>query len=152
MKIAIANDHTAINLKNEILAHLLSGEGVQGISEASVRDFGIAEGDEAEYPMVGARVAKAVAAGEYDFGILLCGTGAGIGMAAGKVRGIRAVMCSEPYTARLSREHNDANILCIGARVVGVELAKMIVDTWLGAGFEGGRHQARVDMIMGLED
>ena len=86
-----------------------------------------------------------------DFGIVICGTGLGISLAANKVRGIRAVVCSEPYTARLARQHNDANVLAFGARVIGIELAKMIVDEFLSAKFEGGRHQRRVDMIMDIE-
>jgi ribose 5-phosphate isomerase B len=104
-----------------------------------------------EYPRYAASVAKAVAGGEYALGVLICGTGAGMCIAANKVKGARAVVCSEPYTAKLAREHNDANILCLGARVVGSELAKMITDAWLTATFEGGRHQTRVDMITALE-
>ena len=95
---------------------------------------------------------RAVTAGDVDRGILICGTGLGISLAANKVRGVRAVVCSEPCTARLSRQHNDANVLAFGARIVGLELAKMIVETWLAAEFEGGRHKRRVDMIMEIED
>ena len=97
-------------------------------------------------------MARAVAAGEVDKGILICGTGVGISLAANKVHGIRAVVCSEPATARLSRLHNDANVLAFGARIVGMELAKMIVETWLNTEFEGGRHQRRVDLIMDVEN
>ncbi len=92
-----------------------------------------------------------MASGEVDFGIAICGTGLGISLAANKVHGIRAAVCSEPYTARLSRQHNNANILAFGSRVIGIELAKMIIDEFLGAEFEGGRHQRRVDMIMDVE-
>ena len=97
-------------------------------------------------------MARAVASGEVEQGILICGTGLGISLAANKVRGIRAAVCSEPYTARMARQHNNCNILAFGARVVGTELAKMIVDTWLSTEFEGGRHQRRVDMIMAIEE
>ena len=95
---------------------------------------------------------RAVASGEVDLGILICGTGVGISLAANKVKGIRAVVCSEPYSAKLSRQHNNTNILAFGARVIGIEMAKMIVDEWLNAEFLGGRHQTRVDMIMDIEN
>ena len=94
---------------------------------------------------------KAVAAGEAKLGIAICGTGLGISLAANKVKGIRACVCSEPYTAKMSRLHNNANVLCFGARVVGSELAKMITEVWLDTEFEGGRHQRRVDQIMAIE-
>ena len=113
----------------------------------SVVDFGTHTTERCNYPVYGELVANAVARGEADRGILICGTGVGISLAANKVRGIRAVVCSEPYTAMLSRQHNNTNVLAFGARVVGVELAKMIVREWLGASFEGGRHQERIDMI-----
>ena len=86
-----------------------------------------------------------------DCGICICGTGVGISLAANKVQGIRAVVCSEPYSAKLSKQHNNTNVLCFGARVIGIELAKMIIDAWLGAEFEGGRHATRVGMIMDIE-
>ena len=103
------------------------------------------------YKRQGEKVANAVAAGEVDCGILICGTGIGISLAANKVKGIRAAVCSEPYSAKLSKQHNNSNILAFGSRVIGPELAKMIVKTWLEAEFEGGRHQRRVDMIMDIE-
>ena len=90
--------------------------------------------------------------GKVDCGICICGTGVGISLAANKVRGIRAVVCSEPYSAKLSKQHNNTNVLCFGARVIGIELAKMIIDAWLGAEFEGGRHATRVGMIMDIEN
>ena len=93
-----------------------------------------------------------VASGEVDGGILICGTGVGISLSANKVKGIRCVTCSEPYSARLSRQHNNTNIVAFGARVIGIETAKDIVDAWLGAEFEGGRHQVRVDMIKEIEE
>ena len=93
-----------------------------------------------------------MAGGEADLGIVICGTGVGISLAANKVKGIRACVCSEPYTAKLSRQHNNTNVLAFGARVVGSELAKMITEAWLDAGFEGGRHERRVNMIMEIEN
>ena len=95
---------------------------------------------------------RAVASGEVERGILICGTGLGISLAANKVKGVRAAVCSEPFTAKMSRAHNNCNILAFGARVVGAELAKMIVETWLDTEFEGGRHQRRVDMLMDIEN
>ena len=140
MKIGIGNDHTAVELKNIISEHLKE----RGIE---VVNFGTDSTERFNYPVSGYRVGKAVSSGEVDLGILICGTGVGISLAANKTQGVRAVVCSEPYTAKLSREHNNTNILAFGARVVGSELAKMIVDEWLDAEFEGGRHQTRIDMI-----
>lgn len=105
-----------------------------------------------DYPVYGEKVGRAVVSGEADLGIAICGTGLGISLAANKVKGVRACVCSEPYTAVMSRRHNNANVLCFGARVVGSELAKMIVEQWLDAEFEGGRHQRRVDLIMEIEN
>ena len=93
-----------------------------------------------------------VASGQADGGILICGTGVGISLAANKVKGIRCCVCSEPYSAKLSKQHNNSNIIAFGARVIGIEMAKMIVDEWLNAEFMGGRHQTRVDMIMEIEE
>ncbi len=144
MKLAIGNDHVAVEMKNEIMAHLES----RGIEVINV---GTDTPDRFNYPVSGYKVAKMVANGEVDGGVLICGTGVGISLAANKVKGIRACVCSEPYTARLSKQHNNANIIAFGARVIGVELAKMIVDEWLDAEFQGGRHAERVDMIMEIE-
>ena len=144
MKLAIGNDHVAVEMKNEIMAHLES----RGIEVINV---GTDTLDRFNYPVSGYKVAKMVANGEVDGGVLICGTGVGISLAANKVKGIRACVCSEPYTARLSKQHNNANIIAFGARVIGVELAKMIVDEWLDAEFQGGRHAERVDMIMEIE-
>ena len=144
MKIGIGNDHVAVELKQRIAEHIES-------LGHTVVDFGTNNTERFDYPIAGWRVAKAVVDGEVERGILICGTGVGISLAANKVHGVRAVVCSEPYSAQLSREHNDTNILAFGARVVGVELAKMIVDAWLGATFEGGRHQRRIDMISEIE-
>ena len=144
MKLAIGNDHVAVEMKNEIMAHLES----RGIEVINV---GTDTPDRFNYPVSGYKVAKMVANGEVDGGVLICGTGVGISLAANKVKGIRACVCSEPYTARLSKQHNNANIIAFGVRVIGVELAKMIVDEWLDVEFQGGRHAERVDMIMEIE-
>lgn len=145
MKIAIGNDHTALEMKAAIKAHL-EENGYE------VLDLGTNSTDSCDYPVYGEKVGRAVVDGEADLGIAICGTGVGISLAANKVKGVRACVCSEPYTAKLSRMHNDSNVLAFGARVVGVELAKMIVDEWLNASFEGGRHQRRVDMLMDIEN
>ena len=117
-----------------------------------VINFGTDTHDSCNYPEFGEKVGRAVASGEADYGITICGTGIGIGIAAGKVKGVRVCTCSEPYSARLSRMHNNTNVLSFGARVVGVEMAKMIVDEWLDNEYEGGRHQKRVDMLMEIEN
>lgn len=145
MKIAIGNDHTALEMKQAIKKHL-EGKGYQ------VVDLGANTSESCDYPVYGEKVGRAVASGEADLGIAICGTGVGISLAAGKVKGIRACVCSEPYTAKLSRMHNDSNVLAFGARVIGVEMAKMITDVWLEAEFQGGRHQKRVDMITKIEE
>lgn len=141
MRIGIGNDHSALALKAEI-TELLQKKGHEVI------DYGTNSMDSCDYPIYGKAVGQAVAAGEIDQGILICGTGLGISLAANKVKGVRAAVCSEPYTAKMARAHNDCNILAFGARVVGAEMAKMIVEIWLDTKFEGGRHQRRVDMIM----
>ncbi|HEL8223685.1 TPA: ribose 5-phosphate isomerase B [Listeria monocytogenes] len=145
MKIAIGNDHVGIELKPVIVAYL------QDLGH-DVDDFGAFSNERTDYPECGKKVAESVAAGKSDLGILICGSGVGISIAANKVNGIRAVVCSEPYSAKLSREHNNTNILAFGSRVVGAELAKMIVQNWLDAEFEGGRHAKRVEMIARIED
>ena len=145
MKLAIGNDHVAIEMKNEIKDYL-EGKGIE------IVDMGTNTPGSFHYPISGYKVAKLVASGEVDGGILICGTGVGISLAANKVKGIRACVCSEPYTARLSKQHNNTNIIAFGARVIGIELAKMIVDEWINAEFQGGRHATRVDMIMEIEE
>ncbi|HIY55266.1 MAG TPA: ribose 5-phosphate isomerase B [Candidatus Dorea merdavium] len=145
MKIGIGNDHAAVEMKQEI-AEYLKGKGYE------VVNYGTDTYESCNYPEYGEKVGRAVASGEVDLGILICGTGVGISLAANKVKGIRAVVCSEPYSAKLSRQHNNTNILAFGARVIGIEMAKMIVDEWLNAEFLGGRHQTRVDMIMDIEN
>lgn len=145
MKIAMGNDHAAVEMKEEIKAYL-EAKGHEVIN------FGTDTHDSCDYPEFGEKVGRAVASGEADYGIAICGTGIGIGIAAGKVKGVRVCTCSEPYSARLSRMHNNTNVLSFGARVVGVEMAKMIVDEWLDNEYEGGRHQRRVDMLMEIEN
>ena len=105
-----------------------------------------------DYAIAAFKAGKLVASGEADGGVLICGTGVGISMAANKVRGIRAAACSDPVTARLTKQHNNANIICFGARIVGLEMAKAIVDAWMNSEFEGGRHQNRIDMIAEIEE
>ncbi len=144
MTIAMGNDHTGIEMKNAIREHL-EEKGYEVI------DFGTNSPESCDYPDYGEKVGRAVVDGEADYGIAICGTGVGIGNAACKVKGVRVCICSEPYTARLSRQHNDTNVLAMGARVVGIEMAKMIVDEWLDNEYEGGRHQRRIDKIMAIE-
>lgn len=145
MKIAIGNDHVAVEMKKEIMAYLES-------KDIEVVNVGTDSTGRFNYPVSGYKVAKLVASGEVDGGVLICGTGVGISLAANKVKGIRACVCSEPYTARLAKEHNNANIVAFGARVIGVEMAKMIVDEFLNAEFQGGRHTERVAMITEIEE
>ena len=142
--IALASDHVGIILKEEIKI-LLDEMGLP------YRDYGAYSQDRTDYPLYGARAAKAVASGECERGIICCGTGVGISLAANKVKGIRCVVCSDCYSAMLSRQHNDTNMLSMGARVVGTELARMIARIWLTTDFEGGRHQRRIDQISALE-
>jgi len=117
----------------------------------TVKDFGTENTTASNYPDIAETVANAVASGECERAVLICGTGVGMSIAANKVKGIRAVCCSEPFSAKMSKEHNNANILCFGARVIGTEMAKMLVDAWYDAEFQGGRHQTRVDMMMDIE-
>ena len=145
MRIAIGNDHTAVDLKNIIVDYLVE-------LGYDVINLGTDSRESCDYPVYGKVAARAVADGQADLGIAICGTGVGISLAANKVKGVRACVCSEPYTAKLSRMHNNSNVLAFGARVVGDELAKMIVKEWLDAEFEGGRHQRRVDMLMEIEN
>lgn len=142
--IALASDHVGITLKRVIMA-LLDEKGLP------YRDYGCFDAERTDYPLYGYAAARAVADGECDRGIICCGTGVGISLAANKVHGIRCVVCSEPYSAKLSRQHNDTNMLALGSRVVGEELAKMIVTEWLDTPFEGGRHQRRVAMLEEIE-
>ena len=145
MKLAIGCDHAAVDLKQEIILHLQN-------RDIEVEDFGTYTKDSCDYPIYAEKVANEVVSGRADRGILICGTGVGISIAANKVKGIRCVVCSEPYSAKLSKMHNNTNVLAFGARVVGPDLAKMIVDAWLDAEYEGGRHQRRVDLIHAIEE
>lgn len=145
MKIAMGNDHSAVEMKEAIKAYVES-------KGCEVIDFGTNSSASCDYPEYGEKVGRAVADGEADYGIAICGTGIGIGIAAGKVRGVRVCTCSEPYSARLSRMHNNTNVLTFGARVIGVEMAKMIVDEWLDNSYEGGRHERRVQMLGEIEN
>ena len=141
MKLVIGNDHAAVELKNEIKAYL-EEKGHEVIN------IGTDTHDSCNYPEYGEKAGRMVAAGEADGGVLICGTGVGISIAANKVKGVRAAVCSEPVTARLVKEHNNANIIAFGARIVGSEMAKAIVDAWLDAEYIGsGRHERRVNMI-----
>lgn len=144
MKIAIGCDHVGIILKQDIVDFLKS-------KNIEVIDFGANSTERTDYPIYAKAVAEAVTSKQADLGILICGTGVGISLAANKHHGIRAIVCSDPYSAKLSREHNNTNVLAFGSRVIGLELAKMIVDQWLNAEFEGGRHQNRIDQIAQIE-
>ncbi len=142
--LAIASDHGGFALKQEIMAHLRA-TGVE------FEDLGTYSEESCDYPVYAEKLGKAVAAGDYEKGILICGTGIGISIAANKIHGVRAALCGDCYSAEMCRRHNNANVLALGGRVLGVELAKRIVDTFLTAPFEGGRHQRRVDLISALE-
>lgn len=143
-KIAVGADHGGYELKNLIVEHLRQ-------SGYAVQDFGTHGPESVDYPDYAYQVARAVAAGEYDLGILICGTGIGMSIAANKIVGVRAAACSDTYSARMSRLHNNANILCLGGRVLGPGLALDIVDVWLSTEFEGGRHARRVEKIRQME-
>ena len=145
MKIAIGNDHAALELKNHIVDYLVK-EGHE------VVNFGTDTPACTDYPIYGARVAHAVANGECERGVVICGTGIGISISANKVKGIRCALCSEPVSAKLTRQHNDANVLAMGARIIGPAMAEEIVHTFLTTEFEGGRHSRRVDLITKLEN
>lgn len=145
MKLGIGNDHAAYEMKLEIKEYLES-KGYEVI------DFGTHSTESCNYPEFGEAVGRAVAAGEVDGGVLICGTGIGISISANKVKGVRAAVCSEPVSAALTKKHNNANIIAFGARIVGIEMAKAIVDAWLNAEYEGGRHQKRIDMMMEIEN
>ena len=139
MRIAIGNDHAGVEMKMAVKAHL-EERGIE------VVNMGTDSSESCDYPIYGERIGKAVASGEADLGIAICGTGVGISMAAGKVKGIRACVCSEPCTARLSKMHNDSNVLAFGSRI-------MITDAWLDAKYEGSdRHERRIAMLMEIEN
>lgn len=139
-KIAIGCDHGGFNLKNTIIKYLKE-------KGHEVQDFGTYSTDSCDYPVYAKAVAKSVAKGENEKGILVCGSGIGVSIVANKVKGVRAALCHESHSAMLSRLHNNANVLCLGERITGVSLALDIVDTWLKSEYEGGRHQKRIDMM-----
>jgi len=140
VQLGVASDHAGLELKRTLVKEL-EGRGVL------VREFGTTTGDSCDYPDFAHFVGRAIEAGEIERAILICGTGVGMSIAANRNAAVRAVVCSEPLTARMSRQHNDANVLCMGARVVGTGMAIDIMDSFLGATFEGGRHAARVAKI-----
>jgi ribose 5-phosphate isomerase B len=142
--IALGSDHAGVQLKAAIVDHLRQlGQEVE--------DLGTHDESPCDYPDYAEKVGRAVTGGRAERGVLICGTGVGISISANKIPGVRAALCGDTFSARMSREHNDANVLCLGARVVGIGLALDIVSTWLGATFEGGRHQRRLDKIRALE-
>lgn len=145
MKVAIASDHGGYELKKEIIGFLEQ-------KNVDYKDFGTFSPDSVDYPDVAIPCAEAVARGEFDRGIIICGTGIGVCIAANKVKGIRAALCHDTFSARMSRMHNDANILTMGGRVIGPGLATCIVEEWLKTEFEGGRHKRRVDKITAYEN
>jgi len=146
MKIALGSDHGGFTLKEQIKSYLI-GKGYE------VKDFGTYSPESVDYPTFGLKAALAVSKGECDKGIVICSTGIGISIAANKVKGIRAALCSDTFSARLTREHNDTNVLALGAFIVGEKLAYAIVDTWLGTEFSGEeRHQRRIDEITKIEN
>ena len=144
MTIGFGNDHASAELKQALMEH------ISACGHACI-DYGAAAGEKVDYPVPGRTVAEALIKGEIDKGILICGTGIGISLAANKVPGIRAAVCSDTFSAKLCVEHNDCNILAMGARVVGPGLALMLADAFLGASFEGGRHARRVGLITETE-
>lgn len=145
MRIAIASDHIGYDLKKILIKELEN-------MRADYQDYGTYSKERTDYPIWGERAARAVARGECDLGIIICGTGAGISMAANKINGIRAVVCSDCYTVELSRKHNDANMLAMGSQVVGPGLAIQLMHIWLSAKYDGGRHQNRINLINGIEN
>jgi len=140
MKIMIGCDHAGLELKEAVVAHL-------NTLRHEVEDIGTRSPESVDYPYYAARVARAVAGGEIDRGILVCGSGLGMCIVANRIPGVRAVHVSEPYAAKMSRRHNDSNVLCLGGRFIGRDLAIEIVNVWLSEAFEGGRHQQRVELI-----
>ena len=140
MKIAIASDHAAYNEKKELIDYLAR-------KNILVIDLGTKSGDSVDYPVFGQKVAKSVLRKEADRGIVICGTGIGISIAANRYKGIRATLCATIEHAKMARKHNDSNVLALGARTTDLEQLKSIVDTWLITEFEGGRHQSRIDLI-----
>lgn len=140
LRIAIGSDHGGYEYKEQIVSHLKE-KGYECV------DVGTYSTDSCDYPVIARAVTTKITTGEADRGILICGTGIGMSIVANKVKGIRAALCGDTFSARASRAHNNSNVLCLGERVIGINLAMDIVDIWLESKFEGGRHQRRVDMM-----
>ena len=147
MKIGWGSDHAGVQLKKELMSYMEE----KGYENVDYGNYDENDRDD-DYPEFGRKVGEAVAAGEVEQGVLICGTGIGISLTANKVPGIRAAVCSEPYSAGMAKKHNNANIIAFGARVVGRDLAKMILDEFFGNEFEGGRHERRVNQILEVEE
>ena len=143
--LVIASDHGGLDLKREIMEHLRQ----RGVA---FEDIGTYTAESCNYPEYAEKAARGVADGTYERGILVCGTGIGMSLAANKVRGIRCALCSDCFSAEMCRAHNDANMLALGGRVIAPELAKLIVELWAKTPFEGGRHQRRIDMFSLIEE
>ncbi len=143
--LAIGCDHGGYELKNQIIEHL-KYKGVE------FKDFGTFDGNSVDYPEIAVKVTDAIVSGEAKLGVLVCGTGIGMSMAANKVKGIRAAACSETFSAKYTRLHNDANVLCLGGRVIGPGVACKMVDLFINTEYEGGRHDRRVAMVMAIEN
>ena len=143
--IALGCDHGGYELMQEVIAYL-DKNGFE------YKNLGCNNTEATDYPIYAKKVARAIQSGECDKGIIICGTGIGISITANRFKGIRAALCGDCFSAEATRQHNDANVLAFGARIVGIELAKMIVETWLSTEFEGGRHKRRVDMIADIEN
>lgn len=144
MKIIIGSDHGGYSLKEKLIKHLVE-KGYE------VEDYGTTNEESVDYPDYAQKVGEAVASGKAEQGILVCGTGIGMSIAANKVKGVRAALCDNCYSAQKAREHNNANVMCLGERVLGYGLAEQIVDTYLATDFLGGRHAKRVEKIMNIE-
>lgn len=144
MKIALGSDHGGFELKNKIKRNLVD-------AGHEVVDFGCDSSDSVNYPSFGILVGEAVASGECERGIVICGSGIGISIAANKVKGVRCALVHDTYSAKMTRLHNDTNVLAMGGRIIGDDLAIAIVETWIETGYEGGRHQTRLDMISEYE-
>jgi ribose 5-phosphate isomerase B len=140
MKIVVGNDHIGLSLIKEL-------DDYFKIKKINIKYFGTFNTERMNYPEIAFSVSEAVAKGEYDQGILVCGTGLGMSLAANQIKGIRAVPCNDPYSAKMAKSHNDSNIICLGSRLIGAEMAKMILDNWFNTKYEAGRHDIRVKMI-----
>ena len=144
MRVAVASDHAGNILRQAVVEHLRA-------AGHDVDDLGPSSGESVDYPLYAEKVARAVAASDAQFGVLVCGTGVGMSMAANRIAGVRAAVCTNEFTARACRAHNDANVLCLGERVIGLGTGLAVVDAFMGADFEGGRHARRVGQITALE-